>query len=188
MMRKASVDATTMAALELRPEPAGTDPMTRRSNPMGLLSPALKKWCKTPCKSHQNIAQCVSRDQVYVVSRLDITLPSELGLVNIHVPAARGVPDRCKGLPVILSVGILCDYVACIVAMPRSAGDEDIALDRGGEDPEKGIVDVFTCESVECVRWVLTTCPPIRLMRPGARAMYICCAKCEHARETATVR
>jgi hypothetical protein len=36
--RKASVDATTMAALEESPEPAGTDPVTKRSTGTGWLS------------------------------------------------------------------------------------------------------------------------------------------------------
>jgi len=40
--KKARVLATTSAALEERPEPAGTDPVTRRSTGIGNPSPAEK--------------------------------------------------------------------------------------------------------------------------------------------------
>lgn len=44
--RKASVLETTMAALELSPDPAGTDPVTRMSTGTGL--PGVKYSFRTP--------------------------------------------------------------------------------------------------------------------------------------------
>jgi len=40
--RKANVLATTMAALEDKPEPAGTDPVTNKSTGTGKLVPSAK--------------------------------------------------------------------------------------------------------------------------------------------------
>jgi hypothetical protein len=46
--RKLSVDATTIAALEDSPEPAGTVPDTSMSTGVGSFVPSLKKLFKTP--------------------------------------------------------------------------------------------------------------------------------------------
>ena len=46
--RKLSVDATTSAALEDSPEPAGTAPDTSMSTGVGSFAPSLKKLFNTP--------------------------------------------------------------------------------------------------------------------------------------------
>ena len=46
--RNANVLATTKEALDDNPEPAGTDPVTRRSTGTGISFFPAKQWFKTP--------------------------------------------------------------------------------------------------------------------------------------------
>ena len=51
--KKARVLATTIAALDERPEPAGTDPVTRRFAETGKSFPTEKWWFKTPWRRYE---------------------------------------------------------------------------------------------------------------------------------------
>jgi hypothetical protein len=146
MMRNASVEATTIAALELRPEPAGTEPVTRRSNPTGRPSAVLKKCSSTPCMHViEGPDWDCYRAAAHIVPGLHVALPPQLCLVNFQVPSARGILGRGERLPVIFRIKVLCDDAPCNVSGSRGARDEDVPFDGGREDAKERVVDVFTC-------------------------------------------
>lgn len=118
--KNANVLETTIAALLERPEPGGTVPVTRMSTGTGTwdVDDGEKKRSRTPffkeCKKLED-----GLEGTYIIPRLDITLPSQLTLVNIQMPRgqAHGVlwniiakcvaASWCEDLPGITSVKVL---------------------------------------------------------------------------------
>lgn len=68
IVRKVSVDATTIAALEDRPEPAGTAPVTSRSIPTGSAPGSEKNLLRTPFDVQTNANVSVSTTKELLLS------------------------------------------------------------------------------------------------------------------------
>jgi hypothetical protein len=88
IVKKAKVDTTTMAALDERPEPAGTVDETSMSKPCGSDPPVGgKNWFRTPYE----VDMCESaglrwHGKTNIVSSLHVALPTELRGVDAELP------------------------------------------------------------------------------------------------------
>ena len=91
----------------------------------------------------------------HIITRLHITLPSQLFLIKVQLPILARVNYRSKRLPRIFPVLILHRHSARIVLfllvgliLTTCECDEHVLLNGRGEDTEEGVVDVFAYMNV----------------------------------------
>ena len=114
--RKLSVEATTIAALEDSPEPAGMVPDTSMSTGVGSFAPSLKKLFKTPYEEIEDkhttpcpVGGCMQRANI--ISCFHVTIPSELLCIDIYQPSVLivsiGGGDDAGGCERLLGVSLI---------------------------------------------------------------------------------
>ncbi len=101
--RKLSVEATTTAALEDSPEPAGTEPVTKRSIPTGRSFVSLKNRSRTPWRLLlSDVEQHEGR--THMVACFNVAFPTKLRSVDVQIPLLKMV---------LLGRRMFVEYICC---------------------------------------------------------------------------